>query len=245
MLRVHLVAGAVAFAGAYSTGCVFCAYNGQGQAFKFDLSTLPNATFEATPENQNPFGETYSVTQPCGQVVSAACGWQNDPMTQSCAGVGNLANISIVMGDPSQGVNLTLHGGFDVPPMPNGRNAVYIFQCDTTAPADNPPMVQNVTESPGGFYNVVWRTPAACGVAIGNQCPPNPPVPPPAPTPIPCTPGSTTCLPVSARARAATRCLITPSHSGARRPGSRRGTCATRRCSTRATTRVRSCPAIG
>jgi hypothetical protein len=132
MIRAGILLCAAATVRAYSAGCVFCTYNSQGQAVTFDLSTLSNATYEATPQLNNPFGESYSVTQPCGQAISATCGWQNDPMLQSCNGVGNLANISIAMSDPSVGFNLTLHGGFDVPPMPNGRNAVYHFVCDTT-----------------------------------------------------------------------------------------------------------------
>ena len=242
MLRfAHTLIGAVA-ASAYNDGCVFCTLNSQGQAVNFDLSSLSNQTYEATPQTQNPFGESYSVTMPCGQAISASCGWQNDPFLQSCAGVGNLANISIAMSSPSEGFNLTLHGGFDVPPMPNGRNAVYILQCDTTVPANNPPDVQNITENPGGFYNVMWRTPAACGVVKGTQCGPNPPVPPPAPTPTPCTPGSTTCLPVRASKSVSSavapflHCPPSPLAPGRR--GSRRGTCATRPCSTRATTRA-------
>jgi hypothetical protein len=74
-------------------------------------------------------------------------------------------------------VDITLHGGFNDPPMANGRNAVYHFICDTTVPASNPPDFANVTEAPGGFYNVQWRTPAACGVAAGTQCGPSPPAP--------------------------------------------------------------------
>jgi hypothetical protein len=79
--------------------------------------------------------------------------------------------------------------------MANGRNAVYHFICDTTVPASNPPDFANVTEAPGGFYNVQWRTPAACGVAAGTQCGPSPPAPPPVPPPAPCAPGAETCLP--------------------------------------------------
>jgi len=80
-------------------------------------------------------------------------------------------------------------------PYPTVLTPFYIFQCDTTVPASNPPDYENVTESPGGFYNVIWRTPAACGVVSSTMCGPNPPVPPPVPPLTPCTAGSTTCLP--------------------------------------------------
>ena len=119
-------------------------------------------------------------------------------MTQSCKGLGSLANISMALASstPTQGFTLTLHGGFDDPPMPSGRNAVYHFVCDSV-PASNPPDFNNLTEAPGGFYNVVWRTPAACGVVgtPGTPCGPPPPVPPPVPPPTPCSPGSAVCLP--------------------------------------------------
>jgi hypothetical protein len=180
---------------AYAFGsCTFCAVNAQGAAVNFDLTSLPSATWEAS----SPPGETYTVTTPCGQAKSASCGAQNDPMLQSCLGVGSLANISVALapgGGGAGGFSLTLRGGFDNPPMPQGRNAVYVFVCDTTVPADNAPEFQNVTESPPGFYNVVWRTPAACGVVGGSACGPSPPVPPPVPPPAPCSPGSDTCLP--------------------------------------------------
>jgi hypothetical protein len=188
---IRAIVLAVAAAGANAAGCVFCTTTAQGQAVNFDLSGLSNTTYESAGEA----GEVYTLTTPCGQAKSASCGWQNDPMLQSCLGVGSLANISIVMSSPAEGFTLTLYGGFDTPPMPNGRNAVYDFICDTTVPLDNPPYYKNVTESPPGFYNVVWRTPAACGVVSSGQCGPNPPVPPPAPPPTPCTPGSKTCLP--------------------------------------------------
>lgn len=171
--------------------CSFCALNQQGSAVTFDLSTLSNATYEATVGGQ--YNEKYSTTTPCGQAKTSSCGAQNDPMLQECQGVGNLANISTIL--TPNGVNITLHGGFDDPPMPNGRNAVYVFVCDTSVPTNNPPEYQNITEDPPGFYNVVWRTPAACGIVQGSVCGANPPVPPPVPPPTPCTPGSDSCLP--------------------------------------------------
>jgi len=171
--------------------CSFCTLTSDGNAITFDFSQLSNATYEATVGGQ--YNEKYTTTTPCGQAKSTSCGAQNDPMLQECLGVGNLANISMTL--TSNGVNITLHGGFDNPPMPNGRNAVYVFVCDSTVPFNNPPEYQNITESPPGFYNVVWRTPAACGIVNGTVCGPNPPVPPPVPPPTPCTPGADTCLP--------------------------------------------------
>jgi len=112
---------------------------------------------------------------------------------QGCQGVGSLSNASVAL--TANGFNLTLRNGFDVPVMPNGRNTVYHFICDTTVPASNPPFA-NVTEQPPGFYNVVWRTPTACGSSPAHtKCAPLPPPPPPPPPATPCTPGSTTCLP--------------------------------------------------
>ena len=172
--------------------CTFCAPSG-GQFVSFDLSALPNSTFEATGP---PANSRYTITTPCGQANSVACGPQNDPMLQSCQGVGDLSNITIaLLSPPTSGFDLTLHNGFDNPPMPSGRNAVYHFVCDTTVPASNPPLYQNVTENPPGFYNVEWRTPSACGVASSTPCGPSPPVPPPVPPPPSCSPGSDTCLP--------------------------------------------------
>lgn len=164
--------------------CTFCALNPSGQAVNFDLTSLPSSTWTA--------GE-YTVASPCGQSNSPVCGAQNESMTQSCKGLGSLANFSVAL--TASGVDVTLHGGFDDPPMPNGRNAVYHFVCDTTVPASNPPDA-NVTEAPGGFYNVVWRTPAACPVVGGSACGPAPPIPPPVPPPTPCSPGAATCLPL-------------------------------------------------
>jgi hypothetical protein len=173
-----LLASAAAF-----SPCTFCALNPSGVAVNFDLSTLPTSTWTIAG---------YTVTTPCGQSDAPVCGPQNMSMTQSCKGLGSLANTTLVL--TPAGFNVTLHGGFDDPPMANGRNAVYAFVCDNTVPASNPP-IMNVTESPGGFYNVVWRTPAACPVVGGSACGPPPPVPPPVAPPAPCAPGAETCLP--------------------------------------------------
>lgn len=176
---------------ALAGSCTFCSLDTSSNAVSFDLSTLPNATYEGTG-----VAGGYTITTPCGQSNSPQCGPQADPMTQGCKGLGDLGNISISLTNGGLGgFVLTLHGGFDDPPMPQGRNAVYHFVCDTTVPASNPPNIANLTESPGGFYNVEWRHPAACGVVSGKKCGPPPPVPPPPPPPTPCSPGAPTCLP--------------------------------------------------
>lgn len=173
MLRALLAAAAAAGAAAFSP-CTFCALNEGRQAVNYDLGTLPAGSWSSSE---------YTVTSPCGQSTTPACGAQSDPMTQSCKGLGNLTDFSV--GIMANGFNLTLRGGFDDPPMANGRNAVYIFVCDTTVPASNPPDIANLTERPGGFYNVVWRHPAACPIIGGAACGPPPPVPPPVPPPTP------------------------------------------------------------
>ena len=116
-------------AAAAAAACTFCSLNANQQAVSFDLSTLPTGTWASSE---------YSVTSPCGQSNSPACGAVNDSMTQSCKGLGSLANISMVLSSNPAGFKLTLHGGFDDPPMPQGRNAVYLFVCDPSAPASNP-----------------------------------------------------------------------------------------------------------
>lgn len=107
------------------------------------------------------------------------------------------ANVSMLI--EQSGFTLTIGGGFDNPPMPSGRNAVYHFVCDQTVPVSNGPE-GSVSEKPGGFYNVVWRHPAACkSSATPAKCPPPPPLPPlpppppPPPPPIPCA--GEPCLP--------------------------------------------------
>ena len=172
-----------------SAQCVFCAPNAQGALFNFDLSSLPQGTWSA----DLPRG-AYTVASPCANSNSAQCGAIGAPMTQSCKGLGTLANTSLALtGTSPPGLVLTLHGGFDIPPMPEGRNAMYHFVCDPAAPAGNPPNVSGLVENPGGYYNVEWRHPAACGVAT-PACGPAP-APPPPPPPPPCAPGNDTCLP--------------------------------------------------
>jgi hypothetical protein len=187
-LVLALAALAGTAGGAAASYCSFCAHNGNGQAVTFDLSGLPTATFEWSTSDG-----VFDVTTPCGQVSSTSCGRQNDPFTQSCKGVGDLSNITVAL--TSGGFDLTLHNGFDDPPMPQGRNAAYHFICDNGVPVTNPPNFYNITESPPGFYNVYWHTPAACGVVNGTTCGPVPPVPPPVPPPTPCTAGSDVCIP--------------------------------------------------
>jgi hypothetical protein len=186
MFRLFLLTGGTMMGlSLAASACTFCTLNPAGAAVNFDLSGLPQGTWAS---------DIYTYTSPCGQAnTPTTCGRQNDSMTQSCKGLGTLANISVDLA-ANNGVTVTLHGGFDDPPMANGRNAVYHFICDTTVPATNPPDA-NVTEQPGGFYNLIWRHPAACGVVGGTSCGPSPPVPPPVPPPAPCSPGASTCLP--------------------------------------------------
>ena len=170
-------------AAAAASACTFCALNEQGRPVSFDLSTLPTQTWSGTGAAGD-----YTMASPCLQSNGPQCGPQADPMTQSCKGLGSLANFSIgLVEGGGAGFNLTLHGGFDDPPMPQGRNAVYHFICDTTVPSSNPPEFGNLTEAPGGFYNLVWsvRDPG-----LGNReedalhppqlTRPNPPFSPPA-----------------------------------------------------------------
>ena len=178
------VVSATTAALASSSPCTFCAVNAAGQAVNFDLSTLPTTSYTQ--------GE-YVFTSPCGQASSGRCGTQSQPALQGCKGIGSLPNVTVVLN--SDGFDLTLHNGFDDPPMPKGRNAVYHFVCDKSAPANAMP-TGNVTETPPGFYNLEWRTPAACGkVGPGSTCGPVPPAPPPVPPPAPCMAGSDRCVP--------------------------------------------------
>ena len=184
-------------------GCTFCA-TGAGSAggtATFDLGGLGDATHAllgAFPNGTTRTSETYLVTSPCGLASSAACGPTDAPMTQGCKPLGRLAgpssgpNATTVTRTPA-GFNLTLRGGFDVPSMPHGRNAVFNFVCDQgAAPGGGPE--PGVVESPSGFYRVTWRTPAACRPASGHgACPPPPPAPPAPPPPAACTPGSDVC----------------------------------------------------
>ena len=118
MLRSVVVA--LVATGALGDSCVFCTYNAQGQAVSFDLSNINNATVDVPG---------YAFTTPCGLINSLSCGRQDFPMTQSCKGLGTLANITINVTDPTAGFVLTLHGGFDNPPMPSGRKGACLLFC--------------------------------------------------------------------------------------------------------------------
>jgi hypothetical protein len=188
-----------------STSCrSFCGLDSTGRASTFDLSTLPNKTF-TLHDSRNPHASgTYLASPPCGCAAMAetAYGFGCSPMIQGAErGLGDIrANLTLVVGD--HGFTLTIGGGDNDPPMPRGRNAVYHFVCDPTAPVDNPPD-DSVTEKPGGFYNLIWRHPSACKAsATPAKCPPPPPLPPtpppppPPPPPITCSRGShMPCLP--------------------------------------------------
>jgi hypothetical protein len=190
-MALLLAGGAATAALAAGDPCTFCAYNAAGQAVNFDLSALPAGTWSGTTP---PYNEAYTATSPCGLSSTPACGVINGPMTQSCLSLGTLANTTIAL--TQNGIDITLHGGFDDPPMPHGRNAVYHFVCDTSVPASNAPNVSTLVENPGGFYNLEWRTPAACGVvSTTGACGAQPQPPPPPPPPAPCSPGANTCLP--------------------------------------------------
>ena len=71
---------------------------------------------------------------------------------------------------------------------PAGRNTVYRFLCDPSASAGRGPE-KVVVEHPAGYYNVVWRTKAACTPsAAAAKCAPPPPAPPPILPPANCQP---------------------------------------------------------
>ena len=120
-------------------------------------------------------------------------------MTQGCSPLGVLASHgpnSTLVALTAEGFSVTVRGGFNYPhPMPHGRNAVFDFICDRTAPAHAGPE-PGVLEEPGGFYHVRWRTAAACKPSLGEgSCTAPPPAPPPVAPPAPCTPGADVCLP--------------------------------------------------
>eukprot|EP00040_Diaphanoeca_grandis_P027318 m.155154 g.155154 ORF g.155154 m.155154 type:complete len:642 (-) comp30927_c0_seq1:241-2166(-) len=175
-----------------SPSCTFCGVDSASKSHTFDLSTLSNVTFQCSDSNGR---ETYAVTSPCLGANTPSCGPQQDPMLQSCRGVGTLVGGHVDLNLTANGFVLTLHGGFNVPPMKDGRNAVYNFICDMTVPMDNAPSA-NVTEDPPGFYSVDWRHPSACKAIDGPAtCGPPPPAPPAPPPAASCMPGSDTCLP--------------------------------------------------
>jgi hypothetical protein len=183
--------------------CSFCGTDPAGASHTFDLTSLPAQTFVLN-DSRPLVGLQYQVTSPCGCVLgkSAAMGPNGTcgctPMIFDTRGCGSLAANVTVRGAGPSGFTLTVSGGYINPPLPRGRNAVYHFVCDRTVGLDNGPDPV-ATEGPTGFYNVVWRTPAACISYNKTKCAP-PPTAPPAPPgpciqPAPCMLGSTDCLP--------------------------------------------------
>jgi hypothetical protein len=221
-------------AAAAAAACSFCALGGDGKAHTFDLSTLPTKTYAlsgAWPNGTSKGSEGYEVTSPCRGVDSPTCGLSRSPMTQGCKPLGTLeagtGPNSTLVELTASGFNITIRGGFDYPVMHNGRNAVFEFVCDNSAPPSAGPD-PGVVESPAGFYRVHWKTAAACAAAppaaaaaAVASCPPPPPAPPPVPPPAPCMPGADVCLPSwkpTWHMRNST-VLYTCNNSGAPRPG--------------------------
>jgi hypothetical protein len=232
VVEQQLLLGADAAAAA--AACSFCALGGDGKAHTFDLSTLPTKTYAlsgAWPNGTSKGSEGYEVTSPCRGVDSPTCGLSRSPMTQGCKPLGTLeagtGPNSTLVELTASGFNITIRGGFDYPVMHNGRNAVFEFVCDNSAPPSAGPD-PGVVESPAGFYRVHWKTAAACAAAppaaaaaAVASCPPPPPAPPPVPPPAPCMPGADVCLPSwkpTWHMRNST-VLYTCNNSGAPRPG--------------------------
>eukprot|EP00035_Acanthoeca_spectabilis_P024842 m.455618 g.455618 ORF g.455618 m.455618 type:complete len:638 (+) comp20907_c0_seq1:3-1916(+) len=195
---------AVANAGASPTAgwCTFCGTSADGTAHTYDLSTLPNHTFTLHESVGSGAGK-YEVSAPCGcaGLGSTARGLKCSMMLQGSRGLGDLsANITTL--PTSDGFTLEIGGGSNDPAMPQGRNAVYHFVCNASAPMTNPPE-PTLVEKPGGFYNVVWEHPLACkSDPTPSKCPPPPPLPPLPPPPPPTPPeppiecaGLPSCLP--------------------------------------------------
>ena len=182
-------------------GCTFCARGpSAGATATFDLGGLTSTTFALRGElrNGSTTTESYLVSNPCVLAASASCGPVDGPMAQGCRPVGHLEpagpNATVVARTPT-GFNITLRGGFDVPAMKNGRNAVFEFVCAAGAAPDAGPE-PGVVESPAGFYRVTWKTAAACTPARGHgTCAPPPPPPAPPPPPGPSPPGAGVCRP--------------------------------------------------
>jgi hypothetical protein len=202
-LLVLLLTSIHSLVSAAHSSCTFCGMDAaaaahQNKAHTFDLSTLPNGSF--TLHDSRGTG-TYQVASPCGCAAqgTTARGYKCTCMTQGTRGLGDI-DAEVTVAIDAGGFNLTVAGGDNDPPMPHGRNAVYHFVCDKSAPVSQHPD-PTVTEQPAGFYNVVWRHPSACTSSpTPAACPPPPPIPPlpppppPPPPPIPCA-GSEPCLP--------------------------------------------------
>lgn len=201
-LAVVLATAACARASA-SVSCSFCGSDSSlgSNAHTFDLSSLPSTTFSLDGEVPQKGGlpprvsaGEFQVTSPCLGADSPKCGPTQNPVLQSCREVGSLVGSNATVVITADGFSLTLAGGFKDKSTLQ-RKANYRFICDKTVSAGNQPE-KLVIEHPGGEYNVVWRTPAACNPSItAAKCAPPPPAPPPAPPPPPCTPGADTCLP--------------------------------------------------
>ena len=185
-----------------ATPCSFCGADGTGKSHTFDLSGLSNETFTLNGEvpqkaplpPKESVGE-FQIASPCLPSDATQCGLNQSPALQSCREIGSLVGTNASVSLTTDGFNVTLRGGFKTSPADKlERMAVYRFICDKTVPADGPPD-KTVIEHPGGVYNVVWRTPAACAQRSGTKCAPPPPAPPPVPPPGPCMPGAEVCLP--------------------------------------------------
>ena len=193
-----LAAGATPLAAA--APCSFCA-GAAPHAKTFDLSALSTKTYElggAWPNGSAKAGSGYSVSSPCRGTNSGRCGASTAPMQQGCKPLGHLqagGPNSTLVNLTERGFSVTLRGGFDVPHMTDGRNAVFDFVCDEEAagPAAGPE--PGVVEQPPGFYTVTWKTQAACKPTVAAKCGPLPPAPAPLPPPASCMPGADVCLP--------------------------------------------------
>ena len=76
--------------------CSFCAEDASGFGVTFDLSSLPTTTYSAA-DSRGPATPVYSISQPCGVVLTPFCGLQSEPVTQGCKGTGMRANASVAL----------------------------------------------------------------------------------------------------------------------------------------------------
>eukprot|EP00051_Salpingoeca_urceolata_P027693 m.482796 g.482796 ORF g.482796 m.482796 type:complete len:583 (-) comp22669_c0_seq1:268-2016(-) len=160
------------------SNCTFCV-SGGAQTFRFDLSSLPTATFATT--------NGYSIASPC-QVADPpepCVEVRDSPILQGCRSLGSLANATTTLLSPGSGnggFNITMYNGSNVPPCGTTgyRSLTMSFVCDKSVPATNGPET-TVVEWPSCHYNAVWRHPSACGapVSAGTCAPPIPPAPKP------------------------------------------------------------------
>jgi hypothetical protein len=186
---------------AAATTCSFCGVDGEsGKARTFDLSKLSNETFlldGVVPHTGGVSDGEFQVASPCLPSDAAKCGLNQSPSLQGCREIGSLVGSNASVALTADGFNVTLRGGFKTSPTDKmERMTVYRFVCDKAAPPGGPPEKMMV-EHPGGVYNVVWRTAAACTSSASSpaKCAPPPPAPAPIPPPGSCMPGSDTCLP--------------------------------------------------